>query len=545
MSFIVKKIPSVVFVCLIVTAATAQDAAEITKADITAAQSEQKAAKAAADKAAADLRRLETQLRDKTRQAENTKNAVERDERSRDNITAQLAKAKEDLANNTKRVDDIEKKAPTDRTKDAQEEATLAQEALIESTKQLKELALREEALIEHMANVNFVPPPESVVSLAHLDIVDAYEEAKKLENMITESYREIKSAEAAMVRQMSFAGAKKLTDVAKNERPQFDAELLRESPRDKETFDKQKSTAMDVIREADSMVKLNEMLMVAAQEIVRYDPEHGDHSEKRSERLQRMYDLAALNQALHTAAAEDTSERSKDMAALMSGAASETDMRDSDKNYDPSKPAPGRVVYGAEKPDPSAPPLDYNTTSLIPGNVINLAETGAGVPTQWMYVNSWYTIGPFPNPDRINLRRRFPPESVVDLEATYIGKNDKPVKWVFEQARSSMRDNNHRAIVIPGSVEEYGIWYAYAEVFLDRAADLWVAVGSDDRSDVWLNDMHIWGSSNDLKVWRVNEGFRRVHFQKGRNRILARIENGWNAMAWSVSISLTDSNAL
>jgi hypothetical protein len=50
-----------------------------------------------------------------------------------------------------------------------------------------------------------------------------------------------------------------------------------------------------------------------------------------------------------------------------------------------------------------------------------------------------------------------------------------------------------------------------------------------------------VWGSSNKLKQWRVDEGYRRIHLNKGRNRILVRVENGWMSLGWSVSISLED----
>jgi hypothetical protein len=101
--------------------------------------------------------------------------------------------------------------------------------------------------------------------------------------------------------------------------------------------------------------------------------------------------------------------------------------------------------------------------------------------------------------------------------------------------------EGDTRAAAIPPNAEEYGIWYAYAEVFCDVACERWIAIGSDDRSDVWINDVPVWGSSNKLKSWRIDEGYRRIHLNKGRNRILARIENGWHALGWSVSIALDE----
>ena len=97
------------------------------------------------------------------------------------------------------------------------------------------------------------------------------------------------------------------------------------------------------------------------------------------------------------------------------------------------------------------------------------------------------------------------------------------------------------KATAVPPTAEEYGIWYAYAEVFSDIECDRWIAVGSDDRSDIWINDVPVWGSSSKLKQWRIDEGYRRIHLKKGRNRILARIENGWMNLSWSVCVSVED----
>ena len=96
----------------------------------------------------------------------------------------------------------------------------------------------------------------------------------------------------------------------------------------------------------------------------------------------------------------------------------------------------------------------------------------------------------------------------------------------------------------MPDSPQSYAIYYAYAEVFMDRDCDRWVAIGSDDRSDAWVNDMPVWGSSNKLKSWKLAEDYRRVHFKKGRNRILVRIENGWYGMGWSFCISVDDAKS-
>jgi hypothetical protein len=151
------------------------------------------------------------------------------------------------------------------------------------------------------------------------------------------------------------------------------------------------------------------------------------------------------------------------------------------------------------------------------------------GTPAEWLFVDTWYTIGPFDNPNRRNLNRKFPPETVIDLDATYVGKGGKQIHWQWVQSHSQM--------VTPADPAEYAIYYAYTEIWCDRPMDLWVAVGSDDKANVWLNGMPIWISGDQLKGWRANEGFRKVTFQEGRNRMLYRVENGWNTLGYSLAI--------
>lgn len=500
-----------------------------------------------------EIRKAQNSLKESKRMAETNAKGAERDEKWREQIKASLEKNKSDIASNESRKVEIEKltKISASEIKGGQNDAITAQEALIKKVKEIAELAKLEEANLTKLAQETYVPDPITQQSLGQLDMVEAYDTAKVLEQKITESYREIKSAEAAMVRKMSFKAAEKMTDVAKTVRKEIDAELLKSAPRDKESFDKQKDAAMEVVREADNMVVTTEMLMTAAIEIVKPELSAGQNKEEAGDRLQRMYELADLNQQLTAGAAEDADEQAKDLSQLMAQGGAESAMPKVETKADEEalKAEQQRLALLKSPTPTGAPTLEGKMPEIFPGNTINLGSEGEvqapGIPTKWMYVNSWYVIGPFPNPDRINIRRRFAPESVVDLEATYIGKNEKPIRWVFEQARSSVRALENRALVIPASSEEYGIWYAYSELFVDRECDLWLAVGSDDRSDVWLNDMHIWGSSNELKSWRINEGFRKVHFKKGRNRFLARVENGWHAISWSVCIALTDDVSL
>ena len=196
-----------------------------------------------------------------------------------------------------------------------------------------------------------------------------------------------------------------------------------------------------------------------------------------------------------------------------------------------PSTGHAGQSAPGSTSPASTRGPDAGTTSPSNPGpttparGISNLGEEGTG----WIRLDSWYVIGPFPNPGRQNVDVSFPPESLIDLDAVHRGNGGRPIRWTFVQSAGEM--------VRPPEDPTYMIYYAYTEVFSDADRELWVAVGSDDNSRVWLNDQLIWKSGYGLKIWRRNEGFRRVLFRRGVNRILYRVENGHGASGFSFLI--------
>jgi hypothetical protein len=61
---------------------------------------------------------------------------------------------------------------------------------------------------------------------------------------------------------------------------------------------------------------------------------------------------------------------------------------------------------------------------------------------------------------------------------------------------------------------------------------------GSDDKGTMWLNDVMVWNSNDILKWWHPDEGYRKIHFKQGLNRILYRLENGQFTAIFSLMIS-------
>ena len=189
-----------------------------------------------------------------------------------------------------------------------------------------------------------------------------------------------------------------------------------------------------------------------------------------------------------------------------------------------------GQRIYSDSVPPGVIPGESMKT---IPGRKV-LSE---GVPgADWMFIDSWYTVGPFPNPNRANIHTAFAPEQRVDLDAVYTGKNNRSVRWQFVQTANPF--------LVPADPQEYAVYYAYTELWFDQAQELEIAVGSDDAGKLWVNDKIVWQSSDALKPWRQAEEMVKVQFQKGRNRILYRVENGIILVGMSLTISLRPGTA-
>jgi hypothetical protein len=155
---------------------------------------------------------------------------------------------------------------------------------------------------------------------------------------------------------------------------------------------------------------------------------------------------------------------------------------------------------------------------------------------TGWLYIDTWYVIGPWENKGRLNFDQTFPPETLVDLDAEYIGKKDTKLSWKFHQS------DNIR--IKPPDEREQSTYYGYTEVYFEEETVMLVAVASDDVAKVWLNGLVIWEDSG-LSSWRLDEGFRNVVFKQGFNTILVRIDNGPITCTYSLMLCPPDAITL
>jgi len=362
--------------------------------------------------------------------------------------------------------------------------------------------------------------------SLNYMTPVQLVQEARKAEDEITDSYRQGRAAELAMIRGIPKAMAIESIDVHVPSREPLDMSKLTNAAGTTEQMEDYKGELRKAVNQMDSMTARAYELLASAR---------GEGSQIT---LASVSSAVGTGQALEGAAVQDAGDPAKDLTGLMNAAyggggpaggggpggsggysiwphtnplegAGGGGFSININPFDESVPG---ARMGGSRFNPGEHEDVVGMFEAIPGRRVQRGLTGAA----WMYVDSWYLIGPFPNPQRRSIERRFAPESVVDLDAVYEGHGGLPVRWKFVQT-------GHPVVRFVGS---YSIYYAYTELWFDEPMELWIALGSDDGSRLYINDLLVWRTV-ELKAWQINEAYRKVSFKKGRNRILYRVENG------------------
>lgn len=160
-----------------------------------------------------------------------------------------------------------------------------------------------------------------------------------------------------------------------------------------------------------------------------------------------------------------------------------------------------------------------------------------------WLYVNTWYMIGPWESHGRNDFLLSFPPERGVDLDAVYqdgqtgpgIAETDShplemhgpevlldgSLRWKFMQSESMHN-------VMPVTTDS-SVCYAYTELYFDEPASMLVAIGTDDSGKVWINGREIWKDTG-ASWYHIDEHLEVFDFQRGWNRVLVRLDNNGGA---------------
>jgi hypothetical protein len=203
----------------------------------------------------------------------------------------------------------------------------------------------------------------------------------------------------------------------------------------------------------------------------------------------------------------------------------------------------------------------DFIHANALPGHRFSHDSNRSG----WVYLNTFYTIGPWDNQGSINWDKLHGPDPQpfmnIDLDAIYtdgrktavVGSTgtlanpkrttvqlDGKLRWRFVQSDSIQ-------LTFP---DEYwdSTYYAFTEIYFEEDTDMDVLIASDDATTAWISNSHPaynqasncfrFHTEDDLSSWKLGEARKRLRFTKGLNRILIRLENGPSFARLSVLLS-------
>ncbi|WOO39367.1 hypothetical protein [Rubellicoccus peritrichatus] len=363
----------------------------------------------------------------------------------------------------------------------------------------------------------------------------ELYETAQELEESIGEHFAEARAAELALVQQKPLTDAREDVYTPEANSPELSATLAEQTPTTQSEF-KEYHKAMEQAASA-----MQSMVMSAQAQLEQVTG--GKGSEQEATAGANVPYQSGQNIASQVAAVQQMSSQARgrvrsqitDLSSVMMQAYGMTSLGDrGGDNYDS-----GLILDGTYSTDLGTIQtrggkqiLRLNTARVtqqaLPGRKLTESSERSG----WLFLDTWYIIGPWQRPQRDSFSKTFPPETLIDLDAQYKGKvirkSDGPIdlKWRFIQSNSIR-------IRPPDEITD-SVYYAYTDLYSDETRQVLIAVASDDLAKLWVNDLPVWEDSG-LSSWKLDEGFSRIVLKKGYNKFLLRIESGPGLCEFSV----------
>jgi len=369
-------------------------------------------------------------------------------------------------------------------------------------------------------------PSEEALESMATGEL---YQSIQEMTQAVDEAFTENRAAELAEVEKIPLEAARdQIYRPQTDTGPDLAEKLDGEAPSNLEEYNAFNETLDQAAQAAEQMARTAES---RRDQVAGTQGEAAENTRTAEEMRQALQDRAALRGQMAMAA--DNRGRVKgnvqDMRAMMAqayqgGGSQNTpqgmggEIRTTNTFSQSSKKTPEKVRLD----------LDKVLDNAIPSRRLDQTSERQG----WIFLDTWYVIGPWNRPKGVTFADKFPPETLVDIDATYTGKKDAQLRWRFVQTEN-IRIN-------PPDEAGDAIYYAYTEVFSERQREVVVAVASDDLAKVWINDLVVWQDSG-FSGWRVDEGFRRILLKPGYNEVLVRLESGPGVCHFSVLMCPVD----
>ena len=139
-----------------------------------------------------------------------------------------------------------------------------------------------------------------------------------------------------------------------------------------------------------------------------------------------------------------------------------------------------------------------------------------------------WWVIFPFDNIDEKGFDTVYPPETEIDFNKEYIGKEGRKIGWYKTESRGENVFSN----VPEDDVTGYALTYLES----DRDQNYLLSLGSDDTIKIWVNDTLVFSKYVHRPLRRADDVIQ-LPVSKGRNKILVKVTNGYGPWGFFADI--------
>ena len=139
-----------------------------------------------------------------------------------------------------------------------------------------------------------------------------------------------------------------------------------------------------------------------------------------------------------------------------------------------------------------------------------------------------WWVIFPFDNIDETGFDTVYPPETEIDFDKEYVGKDGRRIGWY----KTDSRGENVFSNVPEDDVTGYALTYLES----DRDQNYLLSLGSDDTIKIWVNDELVFSKYVHRPLRRADDVIQ-LPISKGRNKILVKVTNGYGPWGFFADI--------
>ena len=164
-------------------------------------------------------------------------------------------------------------------------------------------------------------------------------------------------------------------------------------------------------------------------------------------------------------------------------------------------------------------------------------------LPRHFGFLTNWQVIGPFHNLERKGFAEAFPPETKIDLKASYAGKEGQ-VRW-----QELITDDRYGKVDLNkpyGKLKEVTS-YAYHQFDASRGGPAELRLGCKNAWKIWLNGKLVFGRDEYHRGQRIDQYKMPVDLEKGPNTILIKLcqneqKEDWTVQ-WEFQLRICDSS--